>query len=790
MDGPFQSDRLIPTGLTERLQTLLEEARAALSVHGVAVAELAAPDGDLAPRWWASAPAALCREPLALASFHALLEGPRTRPAAGLGLVAPPVTGSGPVTPGEPSRDACVTVVPLELAPRWAAGPADALLVTLHAPETPPDPALLGELARCLEGGLSHDRRTRLAEIVFRAVEQAADPIELTDREARLLYANASWERTFGYALSESRGSTVGSLFRDPAEPMHDNAFYQFTLATIAGGQAWSGALACRAQDGRRIFCEPMVSPFVATEQGFLGNLAVRRDLTPRRDRDRALAVAHHEFRSVLLSIPDGVAVLREGAIYFVNAALLRMLGRVEEEVIGRPYSDFIHADDQQQFLREHEAGATRVRMVCQDGALRFVEITTAGEVSFEGRPAMILLARDVTDHLLTQAQLSRAEKMSALGALAAGIAHEINNPLAYVLLNLEFLHRHGAAVPERRDKALAEAMGGAERIRDIVKELRAYTGADSPGPPEPVDVALTATSAIKIAQNEIRHRARLERDLVPGLCVMAREGQLVQVLVNLLVNAAQAIPATGGGDAVVRVCSRRIGDSEVEIVVSDTGEGIPSHVLPHVFEAFATAKRRGEGSGLGLAISKRIIDELGGHIGIESTPGVGTRVAVRLPSARVLADSSGWRGTDCHVPSQSGRAPAKRRRARVLVVDDEQAVAESLVQMLPQHEVVTASDAQAALALLVKDPGFDVVLCDLMMPGVSGPDLHRAACEHDPSLGRRFAFMTGGAFTEWAREFIDRTRCPVLEKPFRIAAVVEVVERLLDEEEPTRASG
>lgn len=759
----FHPDALASPPFSHRLQLLFDEARRTLCLAAVALVELAASDGRVAPAWrhwspWPRPPSAL---PLDM--LERLVAGPEVRAASRAELDAL----------GAPFDDCpAATLIALSVAPRLSRHP-DALLIVVHESDVAPQSALLAELKQCLEQGLSADRRERLAEVVFQAVEQAGDPIELTDSHARLLYANAAWERTFGYAVEAVVGETVGRLFRDPVAPIHDTAFYQFTLATLADGHSWSGALACRTRDGQRVFCEPMVSPFSAKEQGFTGNFAVRRTLAHRAERDAALAIAHHEFRSVLAATPDGVAVLRDGQIYFTNDAFLSMVRRSEQSVIGLTYVDLVHPDDRAQFLVEHEKSVARVRMMRGDGSPRFAEISTAGAVSFEGKPAMILLSRDLTDQQVAEEQLARAEKMSALGALAAGVAHEINNPLAYVLLNLHYLQQSTTLQGPALD-ALHEAADGSRRIQQIVRELRSYARADGPGPPEPVNIAKAATSAINIAQNEIRHRARLERNFEGDLHALAREGPLVQMLVNLLVNAAHAIPALDGATHVIRVSSAALSESRAVLEVSDTGVGIAPSALAHVFDPFSTSKRRGEGSGLGLAISKRIVEGFGGQISISSGLGEGTTVRIELPRAPCYS-------RDREVSAMPReRHSAARPKPRLLIVDDELTVARALKRVLTQYEITVVGDPNEAVGLLRIERSFDVILCDLMMPGVTGPELYQGACSLHPALQSRFVFMTGGAFADWAREFLERTRCPILHKPFSLEDVCEIVERIL----------
>jgi PAS domain S-box-containing protein len=762
----FSSEKLAPVSFAEQLRQLLDEARPLLGLCGIALAELAAEQGSVAPRWriwspWPRPPTAL-----ALTVFEALLRaghGPRSLTRDELHALGAPF-------------DDCpaATVLPLRVEPALSAAP-DTLLIALQELNGPPQLDRLEELQRCLELGLSRERRTRLAEVVFQAVQQAADPIELTDHDARLLYANAAWQQTFGYDRSQVVGQTVGQLFRDPVAPLHDAAFYQFTERSIANGQAWCGALACRARDGSRVFCEPMVSRFDAPESGIRGHIAVRRSLQPRAERDAALAVAHSEFRAVLAAVPEAVAVLRDGKLYFVNNSFLALVGRSESAIIGQAYIELIYHDDRPAFLAQHERGVVCARFVRDDGSVRFAEISTAGVLSFEGKPAMILLARDITEQRIAQEQLTRAERLSALGSLAAGVAHEINNPLSYVLLNLRSLEDdHELSTRTRR--ALDNALDGASRIQQIAQELRSFCGPEVAGAPEPVDVTKAASSAINIAQNQIRHRALLERALEEDLHVMAREGKLVQVLVNLLINAAQAIPEHNGQRHVISVRSYSVSDSLAKIEIIDSGIGIAPEVLPHVFEPFSTTKRRGEGSGLGLAISKRIIEELGGRIHIHSELGHGCRVTLELVRTNRDAVTAKYLR-----PIANDERDLSHSKLQLLVIDDEVSIARTLRDILNEYAVTVAVSAVEALELIATR-SFDAVLCDLMMPEITGPDLYRIACRERAELTSRFVFMTGGAFTDQARDFLERTRCPILSKPFTVASVIRSVEQIVEQ--------
>jgi PAS domain S-box-containing protein len=521
----------------------------------------------------------------------------------------------------------------LDVTPALAPSGDSALVVGWTTTPSPPPPrpeAWIGELT----SALSRERRDWLARSALAAMEQSIDPMELTDRHARLVHVNDAWVQLTGYSRAEAIGQPIAALMRDPVAPLHDPSFYQYTMDTIRGGRAWIGVVTGRGREGQRLVREVSVSPFFAHE-AFAGNLAVRRDLGQRTEREEALARAHHEFRAVLAALPDGIAVLRADRVYFANPRLLSILDRPLDQVLGFGLLDFVHPQDRASMPGELTRGLAGVRILRPDGSLRYVEIAAAGVVSFEGSPARILVARDTTDLRVSQERLAHADKLTALGELAAGVAHEINNPLTYMLTNIELL-LEGQVDPT--EDLLRETLEGGRRVRTIVSELRSFTRVDAREPQATVDVTRAVTSAVNIAQNQIRHRARLERQLMPALFARAQEGPLVQVFVNLLINAAQSIDEESPGRApMIRVVAHAEHD-DVVVLVEDTGRGIDPHVLAHVFEPFFTTKPKGTGSGLGLSISKRIVESFGGRIAIESRAHHGTAVRVHLPRLPPLA--------------------------------------------------------------------------------------------------------------------------------------------------------
>jgi PAS domain S-box-containing protein len=384
----------------------------------------------------------------------------------------------------------------------------------------------------------------------------------------------------------------------------------------------------------------------------------------------------------------------------------------------------------------------------------------------------------DVTELRTAQGQLMQTDRLVATGTLAAGVAHEINNPLAYVVGCLDFLReevqRLRATVPESElaeaTAALADAREGAERVKLIVRDLKTFTRADEST--APVDVREVIESSINIAFSEIKHRARLERDYGDTPRVLANAARLGQVFLNLLVNAAQSIEEGHAAANEIRIVTHPDPRGRVVVEVRDSGSGIPPEILARIFDPFFTTKPIGAGTGLGLSICRNIVRALGGQISVESHVGVGSTFRVELPASPANAAEP---GPPASPPASLGR------RGRVLVVDDDPLVGTALHRALARdHELVVLTSAREARERIAGGERFDAILCDLMMPDVTGMDLHRTLAAQAPDQAERMVLITGGAFTPSAVRFLDEVPNPRVEKPFDAAQVREVVRRVV----------
>jgi CheY-like chemotaxis protein len=311
----------------------------------------------------------------------------------------------------------------------------------------------------------------------------------------------------------------------------------------------------------------------------------------------------------------------------------------------------------------------------------------------------------------------------------------------------------------------IESAREGADRVRRIVRGLQAFSRPDDGGP-QPTDVHAAIERAVEMTGNAIRQRAKLVRHLEPVPPALASDLRLGQVVVNLLMNATQAIPegSPEANEIRVRTCFEE-DKGEVVVAVEDTGSGMEPGVLSRLFEPFFTTKTLGEGNGLGLSICHGIVESFGGRIDVNSVVGKGTTFRVRL-----RASPSTPPGARREAPHSDARPP---RRGRLLVIDDEEKVGRALACLLQaDHDVEVSVNPRAIAERLLAGERFDVILCDLVMPGMTGMELYATVAKKVPEQAERFVFVTGGAFTPAATDFIGRVSNTVLEKPYDLHAL------------------
>jgi PAS domain S-box-containing protein len=482
-------------------------------------------------------------------------------------------------------------------------------------------------------------------------------------------------------------------------------------------------------------------------------------------------------FRNLVDHLPDGLCAHRDGTIVYVNQVFADLLGYSKpDDMIGmnvlslfpETETPAVRAD----LERLQEANAVPIvdrSVQRRDGSTAVFE-GSAVRGTFDGAPATIAVVRDATDRKRLQTQLMQMDRAIAVGTLAAGVAHEINNPLSYVLANVDDLVEQadasGASVPLGDPEVravLQDVRDGARRISRVVADLN--TNARRPEKGAGVaDVQSVLDFALKMANNEVRHRARLVCELDEVAPVAMEESSLGQVLLNLCINAAHAIPEGAVQDHEIRIASYEQ-HGGVVIEVCDTGEGMSEETRARAVDPFFTTKGPSQGTGLGLTICRNLLDAAGGELQIDSERGVGTTIRIWLPVAA--------RTEAADTTAEERPAPSSDVH-RLLIVDDEPRVRSTLKRLLGRRfEVSVADSGHEALEWLRNDAGFDAILCDLLMPDLPGVDLHAELARRAPWHACRIVFMTGGAFTDRTAGFVEQTDRPVVRKPFDVDELV-----------------
>jgi PAS domain S-box-containing protein len=536
-------------------------------------------------------------------------------------------------------------------------------------------------------------------------------------------------------------------------------------------------------------------------------------------------------YRALIEAADDAILVadFASSMISEANAAACELLGYQPAEFTSIRMQNLFAAEDTEaldlfeELERCERVWHPNVRARRKDGTTFWAELR-AKVFESSGTKLVLFIVRDVTHRIDRESELARAYqslkdaqakllhsgKLAAIGQIAGGVAHEVNNPATFILTNLRVMRENVAAfrramsklkrevfdanvLPPEKQRAVELIVGagdletllrdtsemvddnlsGIERIASIVRDLRTFSRIEQDDVQE-VAVNEIVDVACNLAYADIRHCARLVKELSKLPPVIAEPGKLAQVFTKLLVNAAHAIKEGSADQNEIRVTTRLEGE-QVVVAVQDTGCGIPKDAMSRIFEPFVATESRDQGSGLGLSLCMDIVRMHGGSIDVTSEEGRGSRFEVRLPKAK--DDDERRRATSSVpvvVPQGDGQA-----RARVLVIDDDVAVLRAYRRMLSaRHDVVLASGGAEGLSTLEKDEGFDVVLCDVMMPQLDGPMVYEALRARAPRLLEKVVFCSGGAFTPRAKEFLASIRNTFLSKPIDPAALEAIIQK------------
>jgi len=515
-----------------------------------------------------------------------------------------------------------------------------------------------------------------------------------------------------------------------------------------------------------------------------------------------------HRFKALADCSADAIFITDFDSAKFVevNARACSLFGYEREQLRGmtgrqlQPPEDAAIVDAIGRELAERgSVHRPAVRLQKRTGEHFFGDLRSSVYLA-DGRKLYVTLVRDISAHLSREADLEeayralkeseahlvRSSRLAAIGEIAAGIAHEVNNPAASTLTNLELLHgdlRKLADEIRKPDRTVAslvaamelfcnearesvrDSLEGIQRIAFIVKGLRGFARIDGDDV-DSLDINEVVQTAGNLVRHQIRHVARLEFDLQADERLPASRGRLIQVVLNLLLNSAQAIEEGGGGLVLVSTSSTRDG---ILLRVEDDGPGVPPEMAQRVFDPFFTTKGADRGTGLGLSVCADIVHR---HRG-----------TFRLCKGKLSGACF-----EAFIPIQTGLLPRITPTSslpppgpplRILVIDDEVMLIRAYRRLLGrQHDVVAAYGGEEALAVLSCDQAFDLILCDLMMPGTDGAGVYEGLQQTYPDLLERVVFSSGGPTSARAQEFLRRPGIVCLDKPISSEALLDFVAR------------
>ncbi len=573
-----------------------------------------------------------------------------------------------------------------------------------------------------------------------------------------------SWEQVVGKTDFEMGWRAQAELYR------RDDA------AVMASGEAKLNFEEPQsAPDGAQRILRTSKVPLRTTDGRIFGVLGTYEDITEQKRALEALEESEERYRALVELSPDGIVIHQGGVVVFANRRAAQTLGYASpDEMVGRPVMSFVHPDYRAMVTKRvaralelwEPAPPAEEVFLRADGSTVEVEVTAA-PMSWSGRPAMQVVVRDISARRAMEERLRQAQKLEAIGQLAGGVAHDFNNILQALLSTTEVLQVRHRDHPEVA-AGLAEIEAYVRRAAVLARQLLLFARREVTRF-ELVDLNEVVRGTASMLQRLLPEHVVFELALAGGaLPVRADRGQLEQVLVNLVVNAREAMPA--GGRLTVRTGAEA---SSAWLEVADTGVGIPAELHGRIFEPFFSTKAASEGSGLGLSVVHGIAVRHGGRVEVTSEPGQGSVFRVTIPQAEEAPRGEA---------EQRRGAPVLPRRGdgrRVLLVEDEEGARESVREALTLlgYHVDAVGSAEAALALAA-DRSFDVLLSDLLLPGMHGGELAERLQRRWPAL--KVIIMSGYAQDEAVRRGVGEGAVRFLQKPFDVAALAQELESAL----------
>jgi PAS domain S-box-containing protein len=622
------------------------------------------------------------------------------------------------------------------------------------------------------------NRRLRESETFMSAiVENALLGIAVGNAEGIVEFNPAAVEM-FGYAKHEAMGHNLAELIIPPAHRkahVEGLAYYLRTGESVLGKRLECSAL--RA-DGSEFPAEISMSVNRVGDTNYF--TAFIADLTEKQAAEDALRASEEQYRSIFNATSDALILWdARGKIVDVNPAAWRMGGYTKEEFLNKPFHEHIHPssiDAYNKFKSQvavAKAATTEIRAIRKDGTLIDLESRSI-PMPYQGQPHILTITRDITEQKRVAVELARqrealrqSEKMSAMGELLAGVAHELNNPLAILMGRTALLeNKTNDPVIQAEVEKIHSAAGRCGRI------VRTFLSMARQKPPQrqPANLNEVVMGALNLLgyglhTSGIALKTRLAKDLPKQYMDIDQVGQVV---INLLVNAQHVLTEQPEPRRIEVETGKTNGSTYFRL--TDNGPGVPDAFRARIFDPFFTTKEGNLGTGIGLSVSRSIAREHGGTLCLDNSQ-QGAVFVLSLP-----LDSVG----DTNAPDDSQLVKEETHGSHVLIVEDEPDVADLLVDILQSAEFKTtwASSGLKALEWL-QHHSCDLILSDIRMPDMDGPGLWRALKQQHPVLLQHTAFITGDTLSAGVAPFLKETEAPLLEKPFTPEQVLTLVARL-----------
>lgn len=633
-------------------------------------------------------------------------------------------------------------------------------------------------------------------------VEAADDAILMTDLQGEYIFANSAYYTNLGYKV----GDDLNQHTIDTIHPDDLSMLYQKWGELLAYGVS-SAEYRIRHQDGswRYRFAR---STLIYDEEGSpKATLAIIRDITDRKQAEDLLSESEKRFRALVEHSADAITLLdADGKVIYEGPTVPRVTGFTAEERVGMSALGNVYPEDLPvvratlgEILEKPGANVTaQFRSVRKDGSIWWTEGTATNLLHDPNVRAIVVNYHDITERKQAeialqehierlqkmQVRLVQSEKLAAIGELVAGIAHELNNPLTSVVLNAQLMQMH--TLPVSMQHNLEKIVMEAQRAGKIVRGLLEFAR-KRPSERKWVQVNDVLQSSLELLNYELTTRnVQMNFHLDEHLPVtLVDPYQLQQVFVNIVNNAWQAMGeqeerrmhiSTEFGRSLYDMDDQANAAQVVRIRVQDNGPGIAPEMLVRIFDPFFTTKEPGEGTGLGLSICHGIITEHRGHIWVESEVGEGATFFIELP----LTDEAGVVVEPVKVERSSGGVLSEQP-VSILVIDDEIAILDAVSSVLRDrgHRVITSLSAFQGLELLRTDI-FDLILCDIRMPGMDGMEFFKELQARYPKMSKQILFTTGDSVSSNTRDFLDGIHLPCLHKPFDLKELMKTVSDLL----------